>query len=91
MTITYSGKVVSLSDAIANTLEDLANALDIIDERKLSYEKTSDINYFECLYVYLLSRQNYREASRIMHVYNARLENDNVHKLRQSILHSQIR
>ena len=54
----YARRGLSLSDAVAATLEVLATTLETSPD---------EVNYFECLHVYLLSRRNYHDAARIMH------------------------
>lgn len=54
----YARRGLSLSDAVAATLEVLATTLET---------SSDEVNYFECLHVYLLSRRNYHDAARIMH------------------------
>lgn len=55
----YARRGLSVSDAVAATLEVLATTLET--------SSANDVNYFECLHVYLLSRRNYYDAARIMH------------------------
>lgn len=52
----------SLCTAIAATLEELAVTLDTPSSMNFN-----EANYFECLFVFHLSRHNYHDAARVMH------------------------
>ena len=62
-----SNQVVEVSDAVCTTLDKLANTLAV---------DGSAVNYIECLYVFLLSRSNYRDAARVMYTHACRIERE---------------
>lgn len=62
-----SNQVVEVSDAVCTTLGVLANTLAV---------DGSVVNYIECLYVFLLSRSNYRDAARFMYTHACRIERE---------------
>lgn len=62
-----SNQVVEVSDVVSTTLAMLANTLAV---------DGSTVNYIECLYVFLLSRRNYRDAARVMYTHACRIERE---------------
>lgn len=63
----YGRRGLSLSEAVAATLEVLATTL-AVPSQQLGVGSL-EVNFFECLHVYQLSRRNYHDAARIMHQY----------------------
>lgn len=61
----YGRRGLSLSEAVATTLEVLATTLETPGRIQSSCQQ--EVNYFECLYVYQLNRRNYHDAARVMH------------------------
>jgi hypothetical protein len=63
----FAKQGVSLAEAISSTLDVLAATLDVP-------ASAAAVNYYECLFVYQLSRRDFQDGARAMHALSARSE-----------------
>jgi len=68
-----SNQVVDVSDAVSRTLNLLANTLAVDVHRR---SEGNAVNFIECLFVFLISHRNYRDAARVMYTHACRIEKE---------------